>query len=113
MPINPVVAIRIKTRKHQTSTIIGHYRHRRLPGEGLANDTKGIKNQKLRLESFARGIEKLKIKSNNKIIIGDPNLYKLSENQPWLRPEIRALQPTYDKIIQDNSLKHMNPEDPS
>ena len=49
---NPAIAIKLKTKKHQFSTILGHYRQWKMPGEGHANDHKGIKRQKSRLENL-------------------------------------------------------------
>ena len=40
---NPIVAVRFKSKKHETTILLGHYRQWRMPGEGPANDSKGIK----------------------------------------------------------------------
>ena len=63
-------------------------------------DLKSLKNQK--------SIESIKDKADHMVIIGDLNIDQWAENQPWLRPELRALQPILDRIIVNNGLKRMN-----
>lgn len=44
------------------------------------------------------------------LIIGDINLDQRVENDPLSRPEIRALQPIFDKICISKGLKRLNKE---
>ena len=105
---NPIVAISIKTKKHQKAVIVGHYRQWRMPGEGPPNDKDGIKRQKIRLEKFSKTIDHLQALGSHLILLGDYNIDQWAENEPWLRPEIRALQPILDRIISNNGLTRMN-----
>ena len=107
---NPIVAVRFKSKKHETTILLGHYRQWRMPGEGPANDSKGIKIQKERFEEFAKTVENVKEMADNLMIVGDINVDQNLDNEPWLRPEVRALQPTLDKIMTSNGLKRLNSE---
>ena len=49
---NPIVAIKTKTRKHESTVIIGHYRQWKMPGEESPNNKEGIKRQKNHLEEL-------------------------------------------------------------
>ena len=51
---NPLVAIKTKTKKHESTIIIGHHRQWRMPGEESPNNKEGIKRQKSQFESFEK-----------------------------------------------------------
>merc|ERR1711954_322276 len=68
----------------------------------------GIKLQKSRLVKFANTINHLQTQASHLVLIGDYNIDQWAENEPWLRPELRALQPILDRIMTNNSLTRIN-----
>ena len=52
-------------------------------------------------------MDKARKLADHMIVIGDINLDQRVENDPLLRPEVRALQPIYDKICCSNGLKRL------
>ena len=48
----PVVAIKFKTKKHESTVVIGHCRQWHKPREESPNNKEGIKHQKARFENF-------------------------------------------------------------
>ena len=42
------------------------------------------------------------------MVIGDLNVDQWQDNEPLMRPEIKALQPVFDSIVITNGLKRMN-----
>ena len=93
---------------HQYTTIIGHYRQWKMPGEGPSNDEDRTKHQKQCFESFAYELDKIRNKSDNLLFIGDLNLDQLTDNEHSLRPELCALQPIFDQITISQGIKRLN-----
>ena len=65
MDDNPIVAIKIKTKKYESTMVICHYRQCKLPGEDNSNSKEGISKHKKRLEYFKENIGKITHNSNN------------------------------------------------
>ena len=79
-----------------------------MPGELKPFDNDGIKRQKNRFQKIADIVDKIRSKSDNMLLIGDYNIDQWKDNEPWLWPELRALQPILDHIMVNNGLKIMN-----
>ena len=79
-----------------------------MPGELKPFDNDGIKRQKSRFQKIADIVDKIRSTSDNMLLIGDYNIDQWKDNEPWLWPELRALQPILDYIMVNNGLKIMN-----
>ena len=97
--INPAIAIKVTSKTHESTTIVGHYRQWKLPGELPLSSKDNIKAQKERFVKFSDNLDKIRDKTDNLIVIGDINIDQRVENDPLSRPELKALQPILDNIM--------------
>ena len=106
--VNPTVAVKIKTKKHENLVIVGHYRQWKLPGEDSPFTKEGIQRQVKRFKEFEESLHHFSAHAQHMLLIGDYNVDQLPENNPLSCPEVRALQPVMDRIAVSFGLKCMN-----
>merc|ERR1711954_552990 len=109
--LNSSIAIKAKDGTNKWIAIMGIYRQWKLIGDQASNSTEGIKKQVTRLKKQCENINLLCQNFNNCLIGGDINLDRNKKNDPFSRPELRALTPIWEECISGNNLIQLNFKD--
>ena len=62
----------------------------------------------MRFEEFVDTVENIASESDQIMVLGHINIDQNQDNQPWLRPDLKALQPILDRLVVSQGLKQMN-----
>ena len=104
---NSSIALRIKDGKGKWIGLFAIYRQWKIPGESNAFSKEGISRQVARLKVQVSNLERFCRFNKRNIICGDLNMDKYEEND-LDRPELKALEPTWEQFVSDFNLTQIN-----